>query len=555
MPPPLRYPSLHPPPLIQSHKPRYIVLFTLIATLLFAQTALTACPEPSSQTDGATEQTEQTEGGLEKTEPSAEKTEIPEEAGNPEESATPEKEVVVEEAGNPEEPTVETQLEKEPDGDPNAVVISALEGTGTIKPINYDAFESKPSDAQEADHRYTDTWVLTGQNLDRIDKIVLVQEDNNTEVTEFQISKKESNSMTLTFPKKYLLAGYFFLVAYAGQTEVVRAKTLVVQGEGFDQATLNDVKALINKVKVSGDNLEITAESIKVTPVLANGKVTLDLSASAVIKAGNNSIDFTGETITVTTKSFAVKADKVNTTSKTFSLDTETFEAKGTNGTSLKLDDTAHNITLSAKQKNSTTNTATFSLDGGDANMTNTVLPSATFNRMNVHIENGDGKTDSMNKLGNLIIGYNAPRSNPPTGYNRDGSHYLVIGDNHGYTSYGGIVVGYQHLVTAQYASVSGGEGNSATAQYASVSGGEGNSATAQYASISGGSGNTASAPYASVSGGQGNQAVSDYASVSGGKSGTAGVSNNKSGTSHAYVCGGNGKNAITQHSIACDGP
>ena len=510
MPPPLRYPSLHPPPLILPHQPRYIVLFTLIATLLLAQTALTACPEPSPQTDGATEQTEQTEGGLEKTEPSAEKTEIPEEAGNPEESATPEKEVVVEEAGNPEEPTVETQLEKEPDGDPNAVVISALEGTGTIKPINYDAFESKPSDAQEADHRYTDTWVLTGQNLDRIDKIVLVQEDNNTEVTEFQISKKESNSMTLTFPKKYLLAGYFFLVAYAGQTEVVRAKTLVVQGEGFDQATLNDVKALINKVKVSGDNLEITAESIKVTPVLANGKVTLDLSASAVIKAGNNSIDFTGETITVTTKSFAVKADKVNTTSKTFSLDTETFEAKGTNGTSLKLDDTTHNITLSAKQKNSTTNTATFSLDGGDANMTNTVLPSATFNRMNVHIESGSGTTNgAINGLGNVIIGYNEVRTNIPanSGYTRTGSHNLVLGSQNAYGSFGGLVAGYQNIILGDYASVTGGQNNKAYANYSAVSGGTGN---------------------------------------------TAGDVSDKAKHIYSYVCGGNGDTSVTANGVSC---
>ncbi|MCB9637772.1 MAG: hypothetical protein H6727_02565 [Myxococcales bacterium] len=540
MPPPLRYPSLHPPPLIQSHKPRYIVLFTLIATLFFAQTALTACPEPSSQTDGATEQTE----------PSLEKVEVPEEATNPEESVQPEEGGPIEQ-----EPTKENGPEPELERKPDTVepYISGLNGTGKQEEVNAAGAPFKPNGlpsmpTKTSPNRIQDAIVITGGNLDQIERWELQPKDGRNQKQTWenqQIMRDSDMKHTLSLTARNLVAGAFLLVGFTANTQqAVSADVFILQGEKGDKGEIGDnkltdteagaLKALLTKLKANANDLEITADSIKVAPATANGKVTLDLSASAVIKAGNNTLDFTGDTITVTTK---------------------TFEAKGTNGTSIKLDDTAHNITLSAKQKNSTTNTATFSLDGGDANMTNTVLPSATFNRMNVHIENGDGKTDSMNKLGNLIIGYNAPRSNPPTGYNRDGSHYLVIGDNHGYTSYGGIVVGYQHLVTAQYASVSGGEGNSATAQYASVSGGEGNSATAQYASISGGSGNTASAPYASVSGGQGNQAVSDYASVSGGKSGTAGVSNNKSGTSHAYVCGGNGKNAITQHSIACDGP
>src|SRR5690606_35194649 len=62
----------------------------------------------------------------------------------------------------------------------------------------------------------------------------------------------------------------------------------------------------------------------------------------------------------------------------------------------------------------------------------------AVFEGCNVQIVNGVGATDSTNALGNLIIGYNENQS----GYARNGSHNLVVGRDHGYTSYGGFVAG-----------------------------------------------------------------------------------------------------------------
>ena len=54
-----------------------------------------------------------------------------------------------------------------------------------------------------------------------------------------------------------------------------------------------------------------------------------------------------------------------------------------------------------------------------------------------------------MNGLGNLVIGYNQGRG--PGLDNRTGSHNLVVGSKHNYSSYGGIVAGLQGGITTPY--------------------------------------------------------------------------------------------------------
>ena len=78
----------------------------------------------------------------------------------------------------------------------------------------------------------------------------------------------------------------------------------------------------------------------------------------------------------------------------------------------------------------------------------------------NVHIRSGDSSnlTTVKNGLGNLIIGYNAPVS----GQDCTGSHNLVFGDGHTYSSTGGLVAGYQNRLLGQSASVTGGWQNTA---------------------------------------------------------------------------------------------
>ena len=76
----------------------------------------------------------------------------------------------------------------------------------------------------------------------------------------------------------------------------------------------------------------------------------------------------------------------------------------------------------------------------------------------NLHIVNGTGDTETTNGLGNLIVEYNEGRPIPffPPD-DRTGSHMVVVGKWHNYSSYGGIVVGQLNATSNRYSSVSGG--------------------------------------------------------------------------------------------------
>ena len=162
------------------------------------------------------------------------------------------------------------------------------------------------------------------------------------------------------------------------------------------------------------------------------------------------------------------------------------------------------------------------------------------FSGINVQIVSGAGSTGApVNGKGNLIVGYDAITTSPT----QTGSHNVIIGDEHTFTTYGGLVAGSHNAITGVSASVSGGVNNTASAQNASVSGGAGGHASGVDASVSGGNSNTASGPGASVSGGGGNTASGFGASVSGGlnniaSSGSLGLTSNNS------ISGGGGNTA-----------
>jgi hypothetical protein len=116
----------------------------------------------------------------------------------------------------------------------------------------------------------------------------------------------------------------------------------------------------------------------------------------------------------------------------------------------------------------------------------------------NLHVENGLHATSTKNSLGNVIIGYNEPH---PAG-EKTGSHTLVVGSHHSYSSWGGLVAGRANYVDAEYASVLGGEWNAALGLGATVCGGTLNQASGYVSSAGGGFDNRASGPHSSVSGG-----------------------------------------------------
>jgi hypothetical protein len=158
-----------------------------------------------------------------------------------------------------------------------------------------------------------------------------------------------------------------------------------------------------------------------------------------------------------------------------------------------------------------------------------------TFSGVNVHVVNGDGITESKNGLGNLIVGYNEP---PPVGEDRSGSHNIVTGSQHNYSSWGGLVAGKANTISGEYASVTAGYSNAASGSYSSVSGGENNKASGSFSSVAGGgspntgwSGNEAFANHSAILGGAQNLAgdpdkldrmIGHHSTVSGGQENTA---------------------------------
>jgi hypothetical protein len=146
--------------------------------------------------------------------------------------------------------------------------------------------------------------------------------------------------------------------------------------------------------------------------------------------------------------------------------------------------------------------------------------PEVVITGANLRIVNGLRGTATANGVGNLLLGYNEPRHDGDN--ERTGSHNVVVGMGHNFSSFGGLVAGRQNAIRGAFASVSGGFDNTASGDSASVSGGIFNRATGPSASVNGGFDNRASGSAAAVSGGNGNTASGDAAAASGGHGNTA---------------------------------
>jgi hypothetical protein len=163
----------------------------------------------------------------------------------------------------------------------------------------------------------------------------------------------------------------------------------------------------------------------------------------------------------------------------------------------------------------------------------------------NLNIVNGTGSTQTANGRGNLILGYNEARGGALD--QRTGSHNLVLGQQNNYTSFAGIIGGYQNTISGPFAHVLTGLQNGALGFYTCVASGRGNNATGNYAAILGGDFNVASGTRSTVSGGASNTASGSASSASGGAaniaSGTfssvSGGAQNKATSDNDSVSGG----------------
>jgi len=138
----------------------------------------------------------------------------------------------------------------------------------------------------------------------------------------------------------------------------------------------------------------------------------------------------------------------------------------------------------------------------------------------NLHVRSGEGSTYGQdlipNGLGNLIVGYNEGRGDGSD--EKIGSHNVVIGAYHNYSSWGGFVAGVYNSVLQIGTSVSGGEDNVASGITSSVTGGNANTAAGYTTSITGGQKGVATGSMATITGGYENQARGPVASVTGGR-------------------------------------
>lgn len=136
-----------------------------------------------------------------------------------------------------------------------------------------------------------------------------------------------------------------------------------------------------------------------------------------------------------------------------------------------------------------------------------TSTDAVTFSGANVLIQSGVGSTaGAVNGTGNLIVGYDEG------GSNKTGSHNLVVGPGHEYSSYGGIVGGYYNDLSGTYSSVLGGSYNEASGTTSVVVGGYFGEASGHRSSILGGYLNDATGSYSTVYGGYYEDASSTYA-------------------------------------------
>ncbi|NNF98049.1 MAG: hypothetical protein HKM93_01600 [Desulfobacteraceae bacterium] len=158
---------------------------------------------------------------------------------------------------------------------------------------------------------------------------------------------------------------------------------------------------------------------------------------------------------------------------------------------------------------------------------------------VNLQVVNGENSTNTSNGLGNIIIGYDEvndysgiyrcsdglkpdQQSCEAAGETwdhtfRTGSHYLVVGAEHSYSQYAGIVAGFRNFALADHSTITGGSTNTVSMRYSSISGGVDNYTFGWYSSVSGGYSNKAEGNTSSVSGGRLNTAGGTFGSVSGG--------------------------------------
>eukprot|EP00457_Paulinella_chromatophora_P010056 gb/GEZN01010143.1/.p1 GENE.gb/GEZN01010143.1/~~gb/GEZN01010143.1/.p1 ORF type:complete len:322 (+),score=31.46 gb/GEZN01010143.1/:140-1105(+) len=175
---------------------------------------------------------------------------------------------------------------------------------------------------------------------------------------------------------------------------------------------------------------------------------------------------------------------------------------------------TLQTVTSTQRSQINDLNTLTEVLDqcvepyGGDSKLTITGC--------NLFVNNGAGSGNTvLNGVGNIFVGYN---DNPGS---QTGSHNLIVGNGHTFTSYGGFLAGVQNTISAPHASIAGGcqnvVGIAGLGEFGAILGGFQNKVTNDKGAIVGGFDNNAGGKLSVVVGGQSNGAIGELSSALGG--------------------------------------
>jgi len=177
----------------------------------------------------------------------------------------------------------------------------------------------------------------------------------------------------------------------------------------------------------------------------------------------------------------------------------------------------------------------------------------------NLSILSGSGATDgAINGLGNLVVGYNEPIVGAET--LRSGSHNIIVGSEHSYSNYGGLVAGQKNTISGSFSSVTGGWQSIASGNHSSIGGGESNKSVGERSSITGGHYNITSGLYSVVVGGgnnsiiDGNEAYADYSVVVGGYRNTTGDGVDSNIGIHSVIVAGYNNNTKGDAAVVVGG-
>jgi hypothetical protein len=192
---------------------------------------------------------------------------------------------------------------------------------------------------------------------------------------------------------------------------------------------------------------------------------------------------------------------------------------------------------------------------------TDPTRPAVVVSAANLQVVNGTGVSwNAANGVGNIIIGYDEfrPSSHPPVCssgqydnqtdceasgatwavQHKSGSHNLVVGYWHNYSSLHGIVGGQRNTINSEESVVITGNSNIASGQSSVILAGFGHVSSGTNSTITGGSSNISSGQNSSISGGAFNESAGNWSTITGG-------SNNTTGGLDSSVSGGLNRSAV----------